>query len=188
MYLQAAASGSEILAGYFDAQLGSNADIRVGFDGTPLEAVGHTYTLSGLPSVIGSAGTSFVSLLYADWKVTGALIGADGVQIGPAFSSAPFSPAQLFYPANIASDGAHYFVLESTGFGVDVYALLLDASGNLTRAPRYVTPGGAAVASNPAIASNGSSFFVPWTDDRNGVISPAVLATTVALDGMVRRS
>jgi MYXO-CTERM domain-containing protein len=67
----------------------------------------------------------------------------------------------------------------------DVSSLLLDGSGNVLRPPQVVTPGGIAAPSNPGVASNGSSFLASWTDDRNGLLSRAVLATTVGLDGSV---
>lgn len=182
-YFPEIAFGSgEYLLVWQDFRSGSDWDIY----GTRITTSGTVLDPAGIPILTGfshqfvpdvaSSGNAFM-VVWADDRATGSDVQSDiygtrvdalGNVLDPAGFAISTASYMQHWPA-IAYDGTNYVVVwedKRDGASLDIYASRVSPSGSV------IDPGGVAISSAqdeqyyPAIAFNGTGYFVVWDDHR----------------------
>ena len=128
----------------------------VAFDGMNYLVVWHDYRNDGM-----------------GYNIRGSRVSASGEVLDPDAIAVSSAPGNQIYPA-IAFDGTDYFVAWSdarNGGANDIYAARITQSGQV------IDPEGIAISvvggdqSSPAVAFDGTNYFVTWQDGRSQVSS-----------------
>jgi hypothetical protein len=159
------------------------------------------------PSVASNGTDYFVA--WVDWRndggclcnrdIYGTRVTAAGTVLDPASIAVSTAVDDQEYPS-VASNGTDYFVAwqdDRSGTDYDIYGTRVASDGTV------LDPAGVALstaANNqyvPSVASNGTDYFVVWSDERNGpdsdiygarvtsagtVLDPAGIAVSTAAD------
>jgi hypothetical protein len=173
---------------------------RVASDGTVLDPTGIAVSTAAswqeYPSVASNGTDYFVA--WEDQRnvaatgddIYGARVRAsDGLLLDgpPDTGGIPISTAANSQgSSSVASNGTDYFVAwtdKRSGTGYDIYGTRVASDGTV------LDPAGIAVSTaandqyGPSVASNGTDYFIAWSDDRNGTYSDIYGARVRASDG-----
>lgn len=203
----AALMGSSFLVA-FGQSGGAIHGVRVGLDGTPLDASPGFAISSGntslnrndsLPSVASSGSTCLVT--YVRWNngpslIVGALVATDGTVLSEFPISAQGS---VGYPT-VSFDGTNFLVLwqdsrnsATPGEGSDLYAARVNLSGTVldpSGIPICQAPGDQV---QPHLLFDGTQYFAVWLDNRLDsanfhIYGARILPDGTVLDGTVSSS
>ncbi|MFO0547308.1 MAG: DUF4215 domain-containing protein [Polyangiaceae bacterium] len=175
-----ASNGTGYLVAWEDARNGLDLDLY----GCRLDASGVVLDPNGIVIAAGAANQSHVAVgsngtdylvVWHDDNVLGnifcGVLTANGDFLGPttpqlAVVGAPQRPA-------VASNGADYLVAweDHRAGNADVYGTRVDAAGVALDGTGIAISSGPSDEYLPAIASNGTDFFVAWGDLRLGAVS-----------------
>ncbi|UCF81124.1 MAG: hypothetical protein JSV08_01490 [Acidobacteriota bacterium] len=149
----------------------------------PSPVIGPAADRQEYPSVASNGTDYFVAWTdgrsWASWDIYGARVASDGTVLDPTGIAVSAAANQQLYPS-VASNGTDYFVVwedwRNDGgcyCNWDIYGARVRASdGMLLDGPPDT--GGIAVSTAvgnqgwPSVASNGTDYFVAWSDDRSG--------------------
>lgn len=98
------------------------------------------------------------------------------------------SPAGQFTPA-IASDGTNFLAVwhdNRTSVESDIYGARFTTNGVLLDPSGFVISAATGIQSAPALAWNGTNYFVAWQDRRNGNLD--IFGTRIGPDGVVQET
>jgi hypothetical protein len=107
--------------------------------------------------------------------------------VGPEF---PVEPSPALVPSegespSIATNGSNFFVVWSACWGgCDIFGSRVTTAGTVLDKPGILVSGATGFQRRPAVASNGTNYFVVWDDSRSGVGSD-VYGTRVTAAGSV---
>jgi cysteine-rich repeat protein len=195
-------NGSAYLAVWEDLRLGTDIfAARISAAGTVLDpdgiAIRRDKVDRSAPSVAARNGDFLVAWQQQDrsatyygnltsWDVYAQRITSAGALVQPSFPLA-FTP-NMYDPA-IASNGTTFLVawkdtraFEATGF--DIISARLSATGDTLDPAGIVVSNAPSYQVAPALASNGTDYFVAWEDFRNGLESD-VYGSRVSAAGVV---
>ncbi len=138
---------------------------------TPVEVLGVGTGVTA-PAVAWGGGTYFVAatrfVLDSGYDVVGARVSKQGALVDPsAVELSTATPAQRHPRVAWAGDTALVVWSAWNGVNWDIDGARFDRSGRPLDATPIVISAAKDNQTEPAVASNGTSFFVVWTDDRN---------------------
>ncbi|UCF80198.1 MAG: hypothetical protein JSV08_06675 [Acidobacteriota bacterium] len=198
-YPSVASNGTDYLVVWEDSrnQFGTGDDIYgarirssdgVLLDGPPdiggiviSAAAGH----QRFPSVTSNGTDYFVAWNVSNAIVYGARVASDGTVLDPTDIVISFGANR----PSVASNGTDYFVAwqdDRNGTDSDVYGARLASSDGAVLDPTGIAVSTAASGQEyPSVASDGTDYFIAWTDYRNGGSPDIYGARVQASDGLL---
>ncbi|UCF80588.1 MAG: hypothetical protein JSV08_08795 [Acidobacteriota bacterium] len=149
----------------------------------PSPVLGPPLDYQRTPSVASNGTDYFVVCWWQDKGIYGARVTSAGVVLDPR--GIAILPTVTFSQPSVASNGIDYFVAgTATGNGVDIYGVRVSSAGAV------LDPSGIAISTaangqyEPSVASNGTDYFLAWSDYRSGT-DYDIYGARVASDGTV---
>ena len=127
-------------------------------------------------SAVAFDGTNYF-VVWVDWRVSGcrsiyaARVTAEGQVLDPAGVVVSTGMAECYGPA-VAFDGINYLVVwhdyRNDGMGYNIRGSRVSASGEVLDPDAIAVSSAPGNQTYPAIAFDGTNYFVAWSDARNG--------------------
>jgi hypothetical protein len=191
-----AALGNQALVVWSDLRSGATRDVygaRISADGVVLDPDGLALSTAANQQenvAVASNGTDYL-VAWEDLRgggsnkdIYGTRVTTTGMVLEPTGLAINTSNSPQFNPA-ISSDGTEFLVVwnENRANNQNIYGARVSGAGSVMDSPSFTISDAAGSQLNPALAFNGTHYFVAWQDTRGGA-GPQIYGARVGTDGV----